>query len=224
MSKPRHAKVPYILLNYDGFEKFAPEGVDKNRLNPNTIKAIYVAILHGRQGNSKDIKIKQRKLSEITGLCTEQVGRNIAKLVEHGFISVTESNNIFGCHTYTIQCDETKNAPVPWEIAFEMGLTATELIAYAIIKKHTDLNSKEFMSYGETKQWAIRFKCSEKHVYKIKRALMEKGIISFNRSSNAIELTWELNNYKQNRKQHVRNTVNSKNMQEEKNNANADII
>ncbi|MBP2643412.1 MAG: hypothetical protein H6Q67_1299 [Firmicutes bacterium] len=53
---------------------------------------------------------------------------------------------------------------------------------------------------------------------------MEKGIISFSRNSNAIELTWERNNYKQARKQHITNTVIAKNTQEVIQNANTNIV
>lgn len=217
----QYAKVPYKLLEYKGFDN---KSADVTRF-------IFIALLKHRQDDNNQIKISIEKLSEITGYSTKQITRHINVLIEHEFVE--RSHQVFGwgefsINTYTLYGLEGKFAMIPFAIAFDMGLKPSEVVGYANIKRVMDLRSTDKMVYKTKQQLAEALQTSPNNVDKIKRSLKDAGLIKFERKSPAIELTWELNNFRTDtyykRKQHVEKTVKNKNAKGVSYNANSDII
>lgn len=222
-NKNQFIKVPYILLDKKIFEWF-------DNIDLNTTRLVYCALLYFRDKKSKTIKKSQSTIGSIIGIGPLQVCRHIARLKELGIIDVkTDEFDLYGWNTYTILVDEIYHAQIPFEIAFNKELSASQLMAYCNLKRKTNLKNKEFICYADNAMLVELFDCSSKHVSKLKNALKEKGLIDFKPYDEKITLSYEKALYgtksaTNNRKQHVEKTLKSKNNVEVKQNANSDII
>jgi DNA-binding IscR family transcriptional regulator len=177
--KQRHPRMPYELLE----------------LNiSNNAKYVYMALLHFRSRSSKKIKVSLAKVSEITGLKGRQLTNHINTLVKYKIIYRNQNKHgsgEYGCNVYTIMCDESYFAEVPWEIAYDESLSVNTKIGYCIMKRHIDLDKKDFICYMTKSELAEKVGCSANEVDKIKRNLKNTGLIECERNSNRIMLVYE---------------------------------
>lgn len=221
--KNQFIKVPYILLEKKTFEWF-------DNIDFNTTRLVYCALLYFRNKKSKTIRISQSKIGSVIGIGALQVCRHITRLKELGIIDVkTDEFDLYGWNTYTILVDETYHAQIPFEIAFNRELSASQLMAYCNLKRKTNLRNKDFICYADNATLVELFDCSSKHVSKLKNALKEKGLIEFKPYDEKITLSYEktiygINSSKNNRNEHVKETVRAKNKQGVQCNEDADIV
>lgn len=177
--KQRHLKMPYELLE----------------LNiSNQAKYVYMALLHFRNKISKKIKVSLAKVSEVTGLKGRQLTNHINTLIQYKIISRKQNKHIsgeYGCNIYTILCEETYFAEIPWEIAYNDALSVNAKIGYCIMKRFTDLDKKNFTCYMTKSELAEKVGCSTNEIDKIKRNLKNAGLIEYERNSNKITLVYE---------------------------------
>ncbi|MEN6411936.1 MAG: hypothetical protein ABFC84_04100 [Veillonellales bacterium] len=177
--KQRHLKMPYKLLE----------------LNiSNHAKYVYMALLHFRNKTSKKIKVSLAKVSEVTGLKGRQLTNHINTLIQYKIISRKQNKHISGeycCNIYTILCEETYFAEIPWEIAYNDALSVNAKIGYCIMKRFTDLDKKNFICYMTKSELAEKVGCSANEIDKIKRNLKNVGLIEYERNSNKITLVYE---------------------------------
>lgn len=217
------AKVSNQLLRYNGFDNKSSD----------VTKFVYVAILRFRSDEKVSIPVGMDKLEETTGLKRRQLTNHINLLIEHGFLQ--RSHKVFGWgefsrNTYTITCDETKFTMLPFHIAYDMDLSPSDIIGYANIKRIMDLRRTDKTVCKTKKELAEALQCSANNVDKIKRHLKDARLISFERKSQKIELSWELDNFspvkriQQQRKQRVEKTVKTKNTKEGKQHEITDIV
>lgn len=177
--KIQHVRVPYSLIELD---------------ISNQSKYVYIAIMRSRSGHSKKIKISMNKIAENAGLKERMVHQHISKLCRYNMLSRKQINygvGLYGCNTYTIECDERKFAEIPLCIAYEKQLKASSLIAYCIMKKYTDIREKNYTCYLSQEELAKYLKCSLNHVNKIKQDLKNAGLITYEYNSKKIVLTYE---------------------------------
>lgn len=177
--KRQHIRVPYGLLD----------------LNiANEAKRVYLALLYYRSGTNKQIKVKIQTIAERAGLKERQVKKHLQALCDTNILSrrqVIHGKNAWGCNQYTIQCDETYYAAIPYEIAFDKNLSAMELVLYCILKRHTDLIKPDFKCWMDKAQLAKKLGSSMNHIDKIKRALKQAGYIDYGRNHSQITLIYE---------------------------------
>ncbi|MHC1745535.1 MAG: hypothetical protein AB9895_00105 [Negativicutes bacterium] len=175
----RHARVPYQLLDL---------------VESNETKYIYLALLHFRSGQSKQIKVSLRKISELTSLKARQVTKHINTLIQSGMVSrkqIKYSSGEYSCNTYTLLCDERHFAEVPWKIAYSNNLSVHAKIGYCVLKRFIDLDKGNFFCYMTKNELAKYLRCSLNQVDKIKRNLKEIGLIDFERGGKKIVLVYE---------------------------------
>ncbi|CAH1056824.1 hypothetical protein [Paenibacillus pseudetheri] len=177
--KIRHVRVPYSLLE----------------LNiPNESKAVYIAIMSFRIGNKKTIKVSMNSIAYIAGLKERRINHHITELCRHNMLSRKQINfgvSAYGCNTYTIQCDEKRFAEIPWCIAYEKQLKASSLIAYCIMKQHTNIKKQDYTCYLSKKELAEFLTCSLNQVDKVKGELKNAGLIICDYNSKKILLAYE---------------------------------
>lgn len=203
MSDDRYVKLSYAILDHKGFAYYVDNVRNAKRVDNDSTIAVLIAILGSRKGANRVIKVSMQVLEKRTKLSRTQISRHLSRLIEDGSIKVTQKCNGFNdfeCNEYTLLYSEEKYAIVPFEIAYNKDLKHSELVAYFRLKQHTDLEKMDFMVYGSKEELAKMLKVSINHVDKIKRNLKNKGIISYERSSNAIELTLEKEIYITNHK------------------------
>jgi len=177
--KQRHPKMPYVLLELK---------------MSNHAKYVYMALLHFRSKRSKTIKVSLTKVAEVTGLKGRQLTNHINTLVQHNVIERrqnTHGSGEYGCNVYTILCDETYFAEIPWEIAYEDALSVNAKIGYCIMKRYTDLDKQDYVCYMTKRELAKKIGCSLNEVDKVKRNLKNAGLIAYERNSNKITLIYE---------------------------------
>lgn len=223
INKKQFIKVPYKLLEKKTFEWL-------DDIDANTTRLVYCALLYFRDKKSKIIRISQSKIGSIIGIKSLQVCRHIARLKELGILDVKmDELDLYGWNSYTILIDETHHAQIPFEIAFNKGLSASQLMAYCNLKRKTNLRKKDFICYADNAKLVELFDCSSKHVNKLKTALKKKGLIDFKPYDEKITLSYEkiLHETKSatnNRKQHVEKTVKTKNAKDGQQHASTDIV
>lgn len=186
----QYVKIPYQLLEYDGF----------NHRSVNMTKYLYVALLKHRQGNSSKVTVSTKVLEKITGIKRTNITVHINRLIKHGFVERHHQVygwNQFGINTYTLKCPEDKFAMIPYYIAYDATLSKRDVIAYANIKRIIDLRRTAKKVFGSKEKLAKELQCTENNVDKIKRRLKEAGLISFRRESNLIKLLWEQDHFSQ---------------------------
>jgi len=218
-------KMPYKLLDKDTFQWF--ENIDLN-----ATRLVYCALQYYRSKGSNEIRQSQTSIGKVIGINKKQVLIHLRRLEELGIIDIKmDEFDFYGWNTYTILIDEKYHAAIPFEIAFNRDLTASQLMAYCNLKRMTNLKNKDFICYADNAMLIKAFDCSSKHVSKLKNALREKGLIDFKPYDEKITLVYEKNLYitkttinTDKRKQHVEKIVKAKNNMEVKQNANSDII
>ncbi|MNZ95395.1 hypothetical protein D3C78_1145420 [compost metagenome] len=169
--KVQHVRVPYSLIELD---------------ISNQSKSVYIAIMCARSGHNKKIKISMDKIAANAGLKVRMVNRHISELCQYHMLSRKQMNygvGLYGCNTYTIECDERKFAEIPLCIAYEKQLKASSLIAYCIMKKYTDIRKKDYTCYLSKEELAQYLRCTLNHVNKIKRDLKNAGLITYEYNS-----------------------------------------
>lgn len=176
----QHIKVPYFLLDLDVSIQ---------------CKMVYLALMKVRSGRKKQIKVKMDTIAKNTGLQNRQTSNHIATLCRHNVITKLQLNyeGHYGCNSYRIICDESKFAQLPYPIAWHEDLTAYDKIAYCVMKRYTDLNKGNYITYLSKKQLSVMLKCSINQVDKIKARLRKAGFISYKRKSKEIILIYEQN-------------------------------
>jgi len=92
---------------------------------------------------------------------------------------------------YTIICDETYFAEIPWVIAYDNTLSANTKLGYCIMKRYTDLDKQDYVCYMTKGELAKKIGCSANEVDKVKRDLKLAGFIEYERGSNKITLIYE---------------------------------
>jgi len=177
--KQRHPKMPYKLLD----------------LNiSNNAKYAYMALLYFRSKCSKQIKVTLAKVSEVTGLKGRQLTNHINTLTKNKILLRKQNkygSGEYGCNVYTILCDETYFAEIPWEIAYNDDLTVNAKIGYCIMKRFTDLDKNDSVCYMTKSELTKKIGCSANEVDKIKQNLKKAGLIEYERNSNKITLIYE---------------------------------
>lgn len=175
----RHLRMPYTLLEL---------------AIANHAKYVYMALLHFRSKTSKKIKVSLAKVAEVTGLKGRQLTNHINTLVQYNIIAKRQNKHgsgEYGCNVYTILCDETYFAEIPWEIAYEDALSVNAKVGYCIMKRYTDLDKQDHVCYMTKRELAEKIGCSVNEVDKIKRNLKNAGFIAYERNSNKIMLIYE---------------------------------
>ncbi len=215
-------KVPYTLLDKKTFEWF-------DNIQPDTTRLVYIAMQYFRDNGDNKIRMSQEKIGEVINMSEKQVLRHIQRLSEVNIIEIkADPFDFYGWNTYKFLIDEEYYAEIPYEIAFNKKLTATQLIAYCNLKRMIDLDKKDFVCYADTERLIEAFNCSAKHIHKIKNALKEKDLIDFKPYNSKIDLVYEqkINHIikTDNRKKHIERTVKSKNNKGAKKHATSDII
>lgn len=177
--KQRHPRIPYKLLDL---------------AISNHAKYVYVALMHFRSETRKSIKVSLAKVAEVTGLKGRQLTNHINTLIEYNIIARRKNkhgNGEYGCNVYTITCDETYFAEIPWEIAYDNTLSVNTKLGYCIMKRYTDLDKQDHVCYMTKRELTEKIGCSTNEVDKIKRNLKLAGFIEYERSSNKITLIYE---------------------------------
>lgn len=153
-----------------------------------------MALMHFRSKTRPSIKVSLAKVAEITGLKGRQLTNHINTLIQYNIIARRKNkhgNGEYGCNVYTITCDETYFAEIPWEIAYDNTLSANAKLGYCIMKRYTDLDKRDYACYMTKKELTEMIGCSSNEVDKIKRNLKLAGFIEYKRSSNKITLIYE---------------------------------
>ena len=153
-----------------------------------------MALLHFRSKTNKKIKVSLAQVSEVTGLKGRQLTNHINTLVQYNIVLRKQNKHgseEYGCNVYTILCDESYFAEIPWEIAYDDALSVNAIIGYCILKRYTDLNKNNFICYMTKSELAEKIGCSSNEVDKIKRNLKQAGLIAYERNSNKITLVYE---------------------------------
>ncbi|WP_168735496.1 helix-turn-helix domain-containing protein [Cohnella fermenti] len=179
MAKRQHIRVPYVLLTLT---------------IPSEAKRVYLALLHSRDGTNKQIRVKIQKIAERAGLKERQVKKHIRTLCDSNMLSrkqIIHGKDAWGSNEYTIKCDETYYAAIPYEIAFDLKLSALELMTYCALKRHTDLNKQDFTCWMDKNKLAEEVGCSTNHIDKLKRGLRRAGYIDYVRDDSQITLIHE---------------------------------
>ncbi|MFC5405525.1 hypothetical protein [Cohnella soli] len=177
--KKQHIRVPYELLDLS----IAHEA-----------KKVYFALLYFRDGAKKQIKVKIQKIAVRSGLKERQVRKHIRTLCDSNMLSrkqIIHGKEAWGCNEYTIKCDETYYAAIPYEIAYDERLSALELMTYCTLKRYTDLNKQEYSCRMDKIKLAKKVGCSTNHIDKVKRALKQAGYIDYDPNQTQITLIYE---------------------------------
>lgn len=177
--KQRHSRMPYKLLDL---------------AISNHAKYVYMALMHFRSKTKKSIKVSLAKVAEVTGLKGRQLTNHINTLLQYNIIARRKNqhgNGEYSCNVYTITCDETYFAEIPWEIAYDNTLSANAKLGYCIMKRYTDLGKRDYACYMMKRELTEKIGCSSNEVDKIKRNLKMAGFIEYERSSNKITLIYE---------------------------------
>lgn len=172
----RYVKVPYALIDL--------------KVSAQT-KCIYISLMKFRSAEKKEITVTLEKIAEAARLRTGQTGKYLTTLVKCGIIEREQKNfgyGQYGCNTYRIVCNEKKYAIIPWEVAYGAPISSQALIAYCVLKKHTDLNKKDGIVYMSNTELALYLDCSTNHVNKVKIELQNKGFLEFKARSKMITL------------------------------------
>ena len=180
----------------------------------NQAKYVYMGLLHFRSRSSKTIKVSLAKVAEVTGLKGRQLNNHINTLVKHRVITKRQNNygsGEYGCNVYTILCDETYFAEIPWEIAYDDRLSVNAKIGYCLMKQYMDLDKRDYICYLTKTELAEKIGCSLNEVDKIKRNLKQAGLIDFERSSSKIVLSYEKALDADARQEEIKQVVRSKN-------------
>ncbi|BBB92276.1 MAG TPA: helix-turn-helix domain-containing protein [Methylomusa anaerophila] len=177
--KQRHLRMPYTLLEL---------------AIANHAKYVYMALLHFRSKTSKKIKVSLAKVAEVTELKGRQLTNHINTLVQYNIVAKWQNKHDsgeYGCNVYTISCDESSFAEIPWEIAYDDKLSVNAKIGYCIMKRYTDLDKQDYVCYLTKRELAKKIGCSLNEVDKVKRNLKNAGLIAYERNSNKITLVYE---------------------------------
>lgn len=177
--KQRHSRMPYKLLDL---------------AISNHAKCVYMALMHFRSKTRPSIKVSLAKVAEVTGLKGRQLTNHINTLLQYNIIARRKNqhgNGEYSCNVYTITCDETYFAEIPWEIAYDNTLSANAKLGYCIMKRYTDLGKRDYACYMTKRELTEKIGCSSNEVDKIKRNLKMAGFIEYERSSNKITLIYE---------------------------------
>jgi DNA-binding IscR family transcriptional regulator len=165
----QHVRVPYVLLD----------------LNiTNGAKKLFIALLYFCGGKSKQIKVTLKKIAERAGLKERQVKNHIRTLCEHHILmrkQISYGECAWGCNTYTILCNETYYAKIPYVIAFNPNLSAHALLTYCTMKRYTNLNKQDYICIVDKRQLAKQMNCTVNHLDKVKRELKQAGYIAYSR-------------------------------------------
>lgn len=197
--KRRHLKMPYALLELS---------------ISNQAKYVYMGLLYFRNNSSKRIKVSLAKVAEVTGLKGRQLTHHINILVKHRIITRQQnkhSSGEYGCNVYTILCDETYFAEIPWEIADDDALSVNTKIGYCLMKQYMDLDKRDYICYLTKNELAEKIGCSLNEVDKVKRNLKQAGLIEYERSSRKIVLAYEKALDAEARQEEIKQVVRSKN-------------
>ncbi len=177
--KQRHSRMPYKLLDL---------------AISNHAKYVYMALMHFRSKTKKSIKVSLAKVAEVTGLKGRQLTNHINTLLQYNIIARRKNkhgNGVYSCNVYTITCDETYFAEIPWEIAYDNTLSANAKLGYCVMKRYTNLGKRDYACYMTKRELTEKIGCSTNEIDKIKRNLKLAGFIEYERSSNKITLIYE---------------------------------
>lgn len=179
MINRQHIRVPYDLLDL---------------IIANEAKKVYLDLLFFRDGAKKQIRAKIDTIAKQTGLKERQVKKHIQSLCDANILSrkqIIHGKDQWGCNEYTIKCDETYYAAIPYKIAQDKRLSALELMTYCTLKRHIDLNKQEYRCWMDKIKLAKKVGCSTNHIDKVKRVLKQAGYIEYDHNQTQITLIYE---------------------------------